>query len=749
MLFLRVVSGIAQNAPTDLVIPITAQVNASQVKLQWIPNGFVSGYRVLRKPRSSTTFIVIANNLPNNAITYTDHTAVPGAVYEYCVQSTTNNMISGYVTVGDHIAPVHFQGEILLVVDNTYKEAAEGELLVFKQDLIKEGWKVNTVYVSRTQSAASIKSIIAAKYNANPSLFKGCILLGHIPVPYSGNIAPDAHQNHIGAWPSDIYYADVLAVASSVWNDNFVQNTAAADIRNHNIIGDGKFDISSTSTQQQIPIFVGRVDVYNMPLINTNDVMLFKQYLTKNHVYRSGLKQFRNKALIQDNFGYFSGEAFAQNGWRNFSNLFGSSEVETGSYFTTLKNNTYLWSYACGGGTYTSAQGVGNTASFQANDLESVFTMLYGSYFGDWDNQNNFLRAPIASPSSTLVSIWGGRPNWFLHSMNMGEPIGYSYISSVNNSDTYFPRGLYAGQVHQSMQGDPTLKMYMFKAPKNLTLSATPDFKRFQLTWTASSDPEVSGYFIYKANSENDAFVLLNPTPTTNTSFDDILSTSATTIPVYMVRSVKLQQTTTGSFYNLSPGILSSENMNVALPLELVSFNGTTLSNQTNELQWVVNEDPNLINYTLERSDNGIEFTELVTIERTSEDELSFQQAYRWIDAEPLSRSYYRLRLNLSQGIRYSQTIGLVLPEALHIADAYPSPFTHAFNVPIWTENSTEATLAVYDLMGRIVGSKHVPLQTGNNLVTFEGSQLTPGTYLVVVHDAEHKNRFQFQIQKY
>jgi hypothetical protein len=52
--------------------------------------------------------------------------------------------------------------------------------------------------------------------------------------------------------------------------------------------------------------------------------------------------------------------------------------------------------------------------------------------------------------------------------MTLGEPIGYSYINSVDNISTYYPKGLYSGQVHQSLQGDPSLKMYVYDAPSNL-----------------------------------------------------------------------------------------------------------------------------------------------------------------------------------------------------------------------------------------------------------------------------------------
>jgi hypothetical protein len=68
---------------------------------------------------------------------------------------------------------------------------------------------------------------------------------------------------------------------------------------------------------------------------------------------------------------------------------------------------------------------VGSTSDFANGPVKSVFNMLFGSYFGDWENQNNFLRASIAAEGYTLTNCWAGRPNWHFHHMALGETIGY------------------------------------------------------------------------------------------------------------------------------------------------------------------------------------------------------------------------------------------------------------------------------------------------------------------------------------
>ncbi len=83
-------------------------------------------------------------------------------------------------------------------------------------------------------------------------------ILGHVPVPYSGNIL-GAHANHQGAWPADLYYGEL----DGEWTDYLVTNTSASRVANHNVPGDGKFD--QTFLPSDVDLMVGRVDLNRMP----------------------------------------------------------------------------------------------------------------------------------------------------------------------------------------------------------------------------------------------------------------------------------------------------------------------------------------------------------------------------------------------------------------------------------------------------------------------------------------------------
>ena len=740
---------LAQSSAKELVFDIQVSLSSDDpsITLNWNTQTGVTSYTILKKNRYSKTFTTLAINDGVGNTQFVDYNISIGEAYEYCVQATDNVNISGYVYAGIELPEVHQAGEILLVIDDTYQLSAATEIRAYIIDLIKEGWKVSTQYVSRTQSVVSVKNAIVEKYNQNPTSLKGVILLGHVPVPYSGKLAPDAHSDHVGAWPSDMYYGDINTVSNS-WTDISLNTITATDTRNHNIIGDGKFDVNNKANIDAVKLFVGRIDVYNMPAINANDLLLFKQYLNKNHQYRSGVKKYRQAGIVDDNFGYFTGEAFAQNGWRNFSSLLGGSNVTAGDYITSTKANSYLWSYACGPGWYTGSQGVGTTNDFTSDKMQSVFTMLYGSYFGDWDNQNNFLRAPIASPSASLVSVWGGRPNWFFHTMAMGEPIGYSYINSVDNANTYFPKGYYSNKIHQSLQGDPTLKMYMFEAPTNVLTNSFDFAPSIKVSWYASNDPNVLGYYVYRANDLDGEFVLLNSLYITALEYLDE-SAEANIQAVYMVKAVKLEQSNTGTFYNLSPGATSLEAPTATvLPVTIVSFSGQINTDKTNTLYWDVKDEKNVSAYDVERSTNGIDFEKIGTV--TAQTTMSTEKSYSFIDENPALKSSYRLRsVDIDAHYAFSNIITLHRKATTADVLAYPSPFTNVLNVVYTSESNANLNIQLLDINGRVVAFTQADILAGQTTLQLGSlAKLAKGLYIIVVDDAENRERKMFKVLK-
>ena len=70
-------------------------------------------------------------------------------------------------------------------------------------------------------------------------------------------------------------------------------------------------------------------------------------------------------------------------------------------------------------------------------------------------------------------------------------------------------------------------------------------------TWSASPDSNLVGYHVYRGSVAN-GFSRMTTAPITATSFTDLNGSSTA---AYMVRAIKLENTTSGSYHNASQGV--------------------------------------------------------------------------------------------------------------------------------------------------------------------------------------------------
>jgi hypothetical protein len=548
-----ILSGIVSaQSPIDFTVSVTVQVqeSPSQITLSWPLNAGAAGYYIERKLLAATTFTTVAS-LPGNAVSFTDTNVVVGTGYEYAI-TCTGPIVDGvsYVYAGIKLPAVDYRGKLILMVDDYFSDTLSAEITRLEKDLVSDGWQVIRHNVARTDSVPDVKNIILGDYNADAANVKALCLLGHVPVPYSGSLNPDGHPDHYGAWPADVYYAEM----NGTWTDANVNTTTASRPQNQNIPGDGKFD--QYAIPGDVELQTGRIDFSNLPSFALTETQLMQNYLKRDHDYRKKNIDPPKRCLVDDNFGTFSGEAFSTCGWR-IASILTPDSISANDYFTELGSNWYQWSYGCGGGSYTSCGGVGYTSNFAADTVQTIFTMLFGSYFGDWDSQDNFLRAPLAS--GALTCAWAGRPYWHFHPMSLGETIGFCARLSQNNT---YATGPYVGNnnlhyVHQALMGDPSLREHIIAPPSNLSgMNISTNF--VQLRWSPSPDV-VLGYYVYKLDTSTGQYMRISPSIVADTNFAE--SNITTAINHYMVRAIRLEASVTGTYYNMSEGIFDTVNV--------------------------------------------------------------------------------------------------------------------------------------------------------------------------------------------
>lgn len=573
------------------------------------------GFLVSRKLKADTAWGTPVPLLDTDT-SYMDTSVSRGVVYEYQVKRVTTsyptpepgqstvNLVTGYgyVAAGVRVPAVEKRGKVLVIVEYKYGPSGGASSLVtqlngLQADLEMDGWTVQRIYLANGASVADTKTAIVNAYNADPTNTKSVLLFGHVPVPRSGDIVPDLHGNHQGAWVADLYYADI----DGSWTDSTVNDTSSEFPSVKNTFPDGKFDQSSipsggSPANNRVELQVGRVDFEDLTFFKTGTETdadatrrLLIDYLVKDHNFRIGAFQTQRKALMADREGERGGSAPMAQGWRHFTPFFGSagiddvttygssdnSAINFGSYaFEPANSNPvgtpYLWSEVTSTGDFTLCDDVtdgidSSSQVFKRNRLKAVFTSWLLSYAGDWylpEKVDNYLRSSIASTNYALVAFWGGRPIWPLQQMAMGETIGYAAQLAQNNTEF----GLYqnthnsfAGLTHVSLLGDPTLRMHVIRPATGVSVSLAAR-GQVNVTWTASPDINFAniddGYIVYRASSANGPWTRLGSlAPVRSHGYVDFPPNGTY---YYLVKATKMEGKSTASFsgtyQNLSLG---------------------------------------------------------------------------------------------------------------------------------------------------------------------------------------------------
>jgi hypothetical protein len=584
---------VVHSSPRDFAVEITAAVSdlPPQITLSWRPDARALSYSISRKTVSDgawTPQVTVNADIS----TFTDTSVIPGIAYEYQIIKTSSAGYTGYgyICSGIRRDMVDFRGKVILLIEQGLGQVLAAELARLQQDLVGDGWAVLRHDVGSHDAVSAVKEIVRADYQSDPDNVKALFLFGHIPVPYSGDLAPDGHPNHKGAWPADVYYAEF----SGEWTDTAVNSTAAADSSNWNVPGDGKFDQSTAPGLVRLEI--GRVDLSNLTCYSNktpsrNELDLARQYLQKDHNFRHGLLNVERRALIYDNRGTAEPDPLSAMAWRMFPGFVGSdhiTEIGANQYFSTLENQSYLWSFTCSGADFVGSDLIGSSDDFARNNPHVVFTSFIGSYFGDWNRESSFLRAPLGTSGYILTSIYGGQPQWILHTMALGDTVGHSAFLTQNNSQegSYPPHNNYGvAQVHIDLMGDPTLRMYPVKAPAQLAGGATAE--GWRLSWNAVDEQDLAGYRVYRSSSMGGHFERISGRYyIPGTSFVDTAGGGQFT---YMVRAVKLEHSPSGTFFNPSQGVFFPDvnaNLNSDSSIAPIGLSVAILGSGTVNLGW-------------------------------------------------------------------------------------------------------------------------------------------------------------------
>lgn len=543
---------------------------------------------------TSSAFTSIATGVRTNS--WQDTSAVAGVYYEYRIDRHPSVPLTEHPTIvaARDGAPIDYRGRAILIIDQTLTNLLWSDFEAYKRQLAADGWRVTNYFVPRhfdsplvncaafdadaisgqranTNNMELVKGYIRREYTNNINATNVVILLGHVPIPFSGTLTEDGHAvcssatnsaDHRGAWVTDSWYGDM----TEQWTDSVTQTNC--DLCNHsNLPADGKFDqnivpLESDGSLGKIEVPISRIDFSNLPVyfdslsVSTGSQVeqkLFQRYFSKTLRYRKNQTGFvRDVRSFQGN-GAFHGmiQAHQYLGARLSGNERFEKHYQGEDLF--LASTNYLWGLH---GDYGDFAGIGYnqypvTRQHYSSEIvgpsefpHAMFMFLDGSYMADWYFTDSIMRVALGLPDTALVLSWGRNHAWKTDRVNAGGPVCTVVQDTLSSGFTTSSR--------RNLLGDPTLREKYVNPVVGFI--AAKSGANVVLNWTANSDA-TAGFRIYRSNSTNSLdWVLVGTAPSGSTSWTGTPTNPSTNS--YMIKSAATLNSGSGSYSVLGLGVV-------------------------------------------------------------------------------------------------------------------------------------------------------------------------------------------------
>ncbi len=180
----------------------------------------------------------------------------------------------------------------------------------------------------------------------------------------------------------------------------------------------------------------------------------------------------------------------------------------------------------------------------------------------------------------------------------------------------------------------------------------------------------------------------------------------------------------------------------IPLPVELISFTGKCDSKSIS-LEWVTASELNNDFFVLEKSYDGINFSEVTRIKGAGT--VSTTTAYKFLDHDlkDESRWYYRLKqVDFNGESAESKIISINCNESGKndvSINLYPNPVHDALNLVINQDFSGKAVVTIVNVLGQTVFSREYPVAAGIQQIELDINYLAPAMYHIVIESGSYK----------
>ena len=171
-------------------------------------------------------------------------------------------------------------------------------------------------------------------------------------------------------------------------------------------------------------------------------------------------------------------------------------------------------------------------------------------------------------------------------------------------------------------------------------------------------------------------------------------------------------------------------NMEAALPLTLLEFNGRLVSSDA-ILTWKTTNESNTLSFTIERSIDAANYSSIGSVQAANSPGI---HTYSFKDLQVTSLGvpvvYYRLKQSdIDVKIIYSRVVQLHMDKNKTIVLAYPNPVIDNLTITLSLNRPERIRARIVDNTGKIVIEKNWNLSTGTTTFSLEMAKLPQGIY--------------------
>jgi hypothetical protein len=195
---------------------------------------------------------------------------------------------------------------------------------------------------------------------------------------------------------------------------------------------------------------------------------------------------------------------------------------------------------------------------------------------------------------------------------------------------------------------------------------------------------------------------------------------------------------------NLAPdfgcGFIQYFRVSGTVPADQLLLRGEA-KDTANLLSWETAQEVNTDHFTIEYSINDTTYSAIgeVKANGNASSKSTYSSTHKPTVHAPFY--YYRLKLYYTDGSwKYSNKVSLSpVASSEYAVDVRPNPFDDEIKVRITTPRSQTASIAVFDMQGRLLFNKSSVLTTGLNVIPVDGNRFAAGVYTIIIRSEGQK----------